>query len=70
VTLENFEIRYLAAGERGSLAVVRFQVERKGTVGAMDFGGERAIVDVWVKQKNAWTLAYRVVSRPGPLPRP
>lgn len=70
VTLENFEIRNLAAGERGSIAVVRFQVRRKGTVGTREFAGEHAIVDVWLKEKNAWALAYRVVSRPDPAPAP
>jgi hypothetical protein len=70
VTLENFEIRYLAAGERGSIAVARFLVDRKGTVGASEVSGEQAIVDVWVKGKNAWMLAYRVVSRPVPSLKP
>jgi hypothetical protein len=50
--------------------MVRFQVDRKGTVGARTFGGEYAIVDVWVKEKGRWALAYRVVSRPDPSPRP
>jgi hypothetical protein len=45
-------------------------VDRKGTVGAREVSGEHAIVDVWVKQKNAWALAYRVVSRPDPSPKP
>jgi hypothetical protein len=63
-TLERFEIKYLAAGERGSIAVVRFQLSHKGTLGSKDVEGERAVVDVWVKQKSAWALAYRVVSRP------
>ena len=65
-TLESFEIKHLAAGERGSIAVVRFQVSRKGTLGSKEFEGEHAIVDVWVKEKGAWALAYRVVSRPDP----
>ena len=64
VTLERFEIKYLAAGERGSIAVVRFQVSRKGTVGQREVDGEHAVVDVWVRERGAWALAYRVVSRP------
>ena len=64
VTLDSFEIKYLAAGERGSIAVVRFQVSRKGKVGQKAIDGEHAVVDVWVKEKGAWALVYRVVSRP------
>jgi hypothetical protein len=64
VTLERFEIKYLAAGERGSIAVVRFQVSRKGKVGQREVDGEHAVVDVWVRERGAWALAYRVVSRP------
>jgi hypothetical protein len=64
VTLDSFEIKYLAAGERGSIAVVRFQVSRKGKVGQKELDGEHAVVDVWVKEKGAWALVYRVVSRP------
>jgi hypothetical protein len=63
-TLESFEIKYLAAGERGSIAVVRFQLSRKGTLGSKELEGEHAVVDVWIKEKGAWVLAYRVVSRP------
>jgi hypothetical protein len=66
VTLEGFEIKYLAAGERDSIAVVRFQASRRGKVGQKELAGEQAVVDVWVKEKDAWTLAYRVVSRPAP----
>jgi hypothetical protein len=33
-------------------------------VGSKELGGEFAIVDVWTKEKGAWALAYRVVSRP------
>jgi hypothetical protein len=64
VTLESSEIKHLAAGERGSIALARFQVSRKGELGGKELGGEHAIVDVWIKEKGAWTLAYRVVSRP------
>jgi hypothetical protein len=63
-TLERFEIKYLAAGERGSVAVVRFQLSRKGKLGSKELEGEHAVVDVWTKEKGAWALAYRVVSRP------
>jgi hypothetical protein len=44
--------------------VVRFQVSRKGTVGQREVDGEHAVVDVWVRERGAWALAYRVVSRP------
>jgi hypothetical protein len=63
-TLERFEIKYLAAGEKGSIAVVRFQLSRKGTLGSKELEGEHAVVDAWIKEKGAWALAYRVVSRP------
>jgi hypothetical protein len=63
-TLKSFEIKYLAAGERESIAIVRFQISRTGTVGSVEFAGEYAVVDVWTREKGAWVLAYRVVSRP------
>jgi hypothetical protein len=70
-TLEQFEIRYLAARVLGSAAVVRFQPLRKAELGTRDRSGEFAVVDIWLKDGSEWRLSSRYQSRPDPgVPAP
>ena len=68
--LDGFELRAVAAGTYGDLAMVRAQVTRKGTVGAKDLSGEYVLVDLWNKEDGTWRIRYRLVARPvAPLSR-
>ena len=68
--LEGFEIRSVAAGTYGDLAMVRAQVTRKGGVGSRDLSGEYVLVDLWGREGGAWKIRYRLVARPvAPLSR-
>jgi hypothetical protein len=68
--LEGFEIRSVAAGAYGDLAMVRAQVTRRGAVGSRDLSGEYVLVDLWAREGGAWKIRYRVVARPvAPLAR-
>jgi hypothetical protein len=68
--LEGFEIRSVAAGAYGDLAMVRAQVTRRGAVGSRDLSGEYVLVDLWAREGGAWKIRYRVVARPvAPLGR-
>ncbi len=64
--LEGFEIRSVAAGTYGDLAMVRAQVTRRGAVGSRDLSGEYVFLDLWGKEDGAWKIRYRVVARPVP----
>jgi hypothetical protein len=64
--LEGFEIRSVAAGTYGDLAMVRAQVTRRGVVGSRDLSGEYVFLDLWGKEDGAWKIRYRVVARPIP----
>ena len=68
--LEGFEIRSVAAGTYGDLAMVRAQVTRKASVGSRDLSGEYVLLDLWGKEDGAWKIRYRVLARPvAPLSR-
>ncbi len=68
--LEGFEIRSVAAGTYGDLAMVRAQVTRRGGVGSRDLSGEYVLVDLWGREDGAWKIRYRLVARPvAPLSR-
>ena len=64
--LEGFEIRSVAAGTYGDLAMVRAQVTRRGAVGSRDLSGEYVFLDLWGREDGAWKIRYRVVARPVP----
>lgn len=65
-TLEQFELRNLAARVFGSTAVVRFQSLRRAEMGKVDLSGEFVVVDTWVKDGDAWRLSIRFLARPDP----
>ena len=68
--LEGFEIRSVAAGTYGDLAMVRAQVTRRGGVGSRDLSGEYVLVDLWGRENGTWKIRYRLVARPvAPLSR-
>ncbi len=68
--LEGFEIRSVAAGTYGDLAMVRAQVTRRGTVGGKDLSGEYVLLDLWGREDGVWKIRYRVLARPvAPLSR-
>jgi len=66
-TLENFEIKELAARRFGDVVVTDFTFRATAMLGTMERSGDFADTDVWVKEGGDWKLVARYAGRPDTL---